>query len=262
MLRNGLYTRVIGKSLVYFRRLSSTMDEAARLAQDGAEEGTVVLAEEQTAGRGRFQRTWVSEPGNLYLSVVLRPSLEELRYLGVIPGLAVARAITKATGLRTTIKWPNDVRVSGRKVSGILVESALEADIVKYAVLGVGVNVALNPAVIDELADIATSLNVETGKPIDREALLGHLLQEIDRLYQVIRESVGRDKGSLDRVTGEWRALLETLGRQVEVRWQNEVYHGYAEDVDEVGNLRLRLGDGTLATLPAGEVTSGLSLAQ
>ena len=269
MLRQGLYTRVVGRRIVFFQRLSSTMDEGTRQAREGAEEGTVTLAEEQTAGRGRFQRAWFSLPGNLYLSIVMRPSLHALQYISIISGVAVVRAITKTTGLKPTIKWPNDVRLRGKKVCGILVENAIEASSVRYAIVGIGVNVALDLTTLEELADIATSLNVEAGTDVDRQILLRHLLQELDNLYLPLRKGheiprspvpgQAQAGASLERAKEEWRGLLEMLGKRVEVRWQDEVYSGYAEDVDEVGNLLLRLGDGTLATLPAGEVTSVLS---
>ena len=258
MLRGGLYTRVVGKRLLYFRHLASTMDEAARMAQEGTETGTVVLAEEQSAARGRFRRPWFAPPGNLYLSVVLRPSTEALHYLSIMSGVAVVRAIRKARGIRPTIKWPNDVMISGKKVCGILVENSLKGDTVQHSVLGIGVNVALDPSAVDELSGKATSLNRETETEVNREALLRHLLQELDNLYLPLRQARGAstDAGGSKPVMEEWRGLLETLGKQVEVAWLDDVYRGYAEDVDDVGNLLLRLEDGSVATLPAGEVTS------
>ena len=266
MLREGLYTRVVGRRILFFQRLPSTMDEAGRQAREAADQGTVILAEEQTSGRGRFQREWVSPAGNLYLSIVLRPSPQALQYLSIISGVAVVRAIRKTTGLRPTIKWPNDVKIDGKKVCGILVESALQDNRVQYAIVGIGINVAFDPSSVSELAGIATSLNLETGTEVDREVLLRHLLQELDGLYLPLQQAqagyrpadLGQSFGgdSLDRAKREWRAVLETLSRRVEVRWHEEVYTGYAEDVDEVGNLLLRLEDGTLVALPAGEVTS------
>ena len=252
-LRQGLYTRVIGRRLVHFQRLSSTMDEAARLAKQGAEDGTVIVAEAQTAGRGRFQRSWVSEAGNLYLSVILRPSLQALPYISIMSGVAVARAIRKATGLRSTIKWPNDVRIHGKKVCGILVENTVQGNNVDYAVVGIGLNVAFDPTTVEELSEIAISLNVAAGEAVDRPALLRYLLQEMDRLYLSLQQA--REPAAQD-IIEDWRSLLDTLGTQVEVRWGAEVYSGFAQDVDSLGNLLLRLADGTVATLPAGEVAS------
>ena len=264
MLRLGLHTRVVGRKLSYFRSLSSTMDEAARQAQNGVEEGAVVLSEEQTSGRGRFQRTWVSQVGNLYLSIVLRPSRRVLQYLSIISAVATVRAIRETTSLQPTVKWPNDIKIGGKKVSGILVEDALQADEVQYAIVGIGVNVAFEPPTVDGLAGIATSLNNEADAPVDRELLLGNLLQEMDGLYISLRPSHARSESkeaaqsredtALQRVRAEWRGLLETLGTDVEVRWGDESYIGRAEDVDEVGNLLLRQRDGVLVTLLAGEV--------
>lgn len=266
ILREGLYTQVIGRRILFFQRLSSTMEEADRQAGEDAEEGTVVIAEEQEAGRGRFQRAWVSAPGNLYLSIVLHPSLFAMQYLSIISGLAVVRAIRKTTEMKPTLKWPNDVRIGGKKVCGVLVESAVRGDRVEYGIVGIGINVDLNTDAVDGLADIATSLNKESRTKVDREVLLKNLLHEMDRLYVALREPLGpshsatsglaRGGPTLQGVMEEWRGLLETLGSQVEVRWQNEIYTGFAEDVDQVGNLLLRRGDGALTTLPAGEVTT------
>ena len=269
MLRNGLYTRVVGKRIAYFRHISSTMDEAVRRAQEGVEEGTVVLAGEQTAGRGRFGRTWVSEPGNLYLSIVLRPSLQVLQYLSLLSSVAVLRAIRKTTGLEPSIKWPNDLRLNGKKVCGILVENALQDNSVQYAIIGVGINVSIAPSASHGLVNAATSLNEEAAREIDLETLLRNLLHEMDSLYLPLRphsslalNQAGNDaadsttlRPSLDRVVNEWRGHLETLGTHVEVRWHDDLYAGLAEDVDKAGNLILKQCDGTRVTLPAGEVT-------
>ena len=265
MLREGLYTQVIGRRIIFFQRLSSTMEEATRQAKKEAEDGTVVIAEEQAAGRGRFQRAWVSPPGNLYISIVLRPSQLAIQYLGIASSLAVVRAIRKTTGMEPTIKWPNDVRIGGKKVCGVLIENSLRGDRVEYGIVGIGINVALNTDEIEGLTQIATSLNKASGTKVAREVLLKHLLQEMDRSYAILRDQLGHSHtpdsastncgSALQSVMGEWRELLETLGNQVEVRWQKDIYIGFAEDVDQVGNLLLRREDGELITLPAGEVT-------
>ena len=250
MLREGLYTRIVGRRISYFELLQSTMDEGARRAESGVEEGTVILTEQQSAGRGRFNREWVSRKGNLYLSIVLRPPLNVLQYLSIMSGVAVVRAIKNTTGLNPSIKWPNDVRLSGKKVSGILVEDALEGNVVAHAIVGIGVNVTFDPSSVVDLESIATSLEKESKGPIDRESLLRNLLQEMDRLYLGLMYGAGAKP-----VLAEWRSHLETLGQHVEVTWLGDVHSGYAEDVDESGNLLLRTQDDTLKVLPAGEVT-------
>jgi len=251
-LRGGLFTRVVGQRILFFQKLTSTMDEAARQAEGAygrppVPDGTVVVAETQTASRGRFQRHWVSQPGNLYLSVVFRPTLQALPSLSILSGVAVARAIRKTTGLNPRIKWPNDILLDGKKIAGILVESVLEGEAVRYAAVGIGINVSLDTNEINEIASFATSLNAATGDAVSREALLRHLLQDLDALYL----QLGQGKSPLL----EWKSLLETLGQRVRVACRDEIYVGLAEDVDPVGQLTLRLDDGEPVSLSAGDVT-------
>ncbi len=260
-LRQGLYTRVVGRRLLYHRSLESTMDEAARLARQCDDDGIVVVAEEQTAARGRFQRQWISEPGNLYLSAALRPSAWGLQYVSIMAGLAVARAIRKSTGLQPTLKWPNDIRLDGKKVCGVLVESSLTGGVVDWSVVGIGLNVGLKPENFPEIADIATSVNEELGAEADRTALLGSLLHELDRLYMPLRREAPPNPEEVESALLEWKGRLDTLGRRVRVQWKDEVYEGLAEDVDSVGNLILRTDLGVV-TLLAGEVTSQVDIAE
>ena len=245
-LRGGLFTRVIARRLLFFQELSSTMDEAARQAAAGTEEGTVVVAESQTASRGRMGRSWVSRQGNLYFSVVLRPTIHTLRLLNIIGGVATCRAIRKVAGLEPSIKWPNDVHLNRKKVAGILVESVVTSERVCYAVLGIGINVDLDTSSVEGLAGRITSLR-DVGRSVPREDLLRQLLQELDVLY--VQAVHGRSP------LVEWRGLLETLGQRVKVEWRGEVHLGQAEDLDEIGNLQLRLDDGSLISLTTGDVS-------
>ena len=224
------------------------MDELRSLADKGAAEGTVVVAEEQTAGRGRFNRTWVSPRGqNISFSVLLRPTLLQLPYVNMAATLAVRRAVLEVTGLAPRIKWPNDVRIDGRKLSGILIETAMEGQSVRHAIVGIGVNVNFDPAQFPEITEIATSIFRETGREADRTRVLQLVLEAFDDLYRDVRS--GRS------LTDDWAAQLETLGRMVEVRWREKAVEGRAEAVDEQGNLLLTLADGSPFTAVAGEVT-------
>ena len=135
-IKGGLFTKIVGRRLVFFQEIPSTMDQAARLAMEATTDGTVVVAETQTSGRGRFGRKWTSPTGNIYMSVVFRPTLDALPYLSILAGVATIQAIRKTTGLEPKIKWPNDVMLGKKKVAGILVESVTEGDSVCYAVLG------------------------------------------------------------------------------------------------------------------------------
>jgi BirA family biotin operon repressor/biotin-[acetyl-CoA-carboxylase] ligase len=246
-LRSGLFTRTVGKRILYFQELSSTMDEAARLAEAGAEEGTVVVAETQNAGRGRFGRTWVSSIGNLYLSVVFRPSPLALAQLNVVAGVAVARAIRKTTGLSPRIKWPNDVLVAGKKVAGILVETVAQGSEICYSVVGIGINITLDDDKAAALDGQATGLEEAAGCTVDRSGVLRQLLTDLDSLY--LQSAAGKSPQP------EWKGLLDTLGQRVRITWRDETWVGQAEQVDEMGNLLLRLDDGNLVTMTAGDVT-------
>lgn len=248
-IRQGLYTHVVGRRILYYPELPSTMDEAARLAGEGAEEGTVVIAEVQTSGRGRQGRNWVSEPGNLLFSVLFRPSVGQLPFVSLIGGVAAARAVRKVAGLYPQIKWPNDLLLNGRKMAGILAESAIVGNSVWYAVLGIGINVSLDVSQSGEISSVATSVNAAAGSEVKRESLLRQLLIELDDLY--IR--LGRGESPID----EWRGLLETTGRRVKATSGNDTWAGLAEGVDDTGNLLLRLDDGRLMTLTAGDVSLG-----
>lgn len=250
VVRDGLYTHVVGRRVLYYPAVKSTMDVAARLAAEGAEEGAVVVAERQWAGRGRQGRSWVSRPGNLLLSALFRPDLAQLPFISILGAAAAARAVRKAAGLSPAIKWPNDLMLAGRKAGGILAESAVAGDRVCYAVLGIGVNIGWNPAEADDAPVAgATSLNAAAGWEVAREGLLRQLLLELDDLYL----RLGRGESPL----AEWRGLLETLGRRVTARSGGEVWTGLAEDVDATGNLLLRLDGGDVVTLTAGDVTIG-----
>ena len=248
-LERALAHRIIGHRIHHYDLIGSTMDEARRLAADGAAEGTVVIAEEQTAGRGRFNRAWVSPRGeNLSFSVILTPPASQLQYMNMAATLAVARTVANVAGLQPTIKWPNDVRVGGLKISGILIETAIESADAVCAIIGIGVNVNFDPSRYAEIADISTSIYRETGQRRNRTPVLQTLLEHFDDSYAIVRSG-----GSL---TAEWSAMLDTLGRSVSLRSQDAVIEGIAESVNAQGNLLVRRNDGSLYTATAGEVTS------
>ena len=248
LLRQKLSGRVVGCQVLHYDTLGSTMDEARRLAEQGEPEGTVVLVEEQTAGRGRFSRQWVSPRGkNLSFSVLLRPAASQLPHMNMAATLAVQRAVAAITGLSPAIKWPNDVRVNDRKMSGILIETVMDGGDVAHAIVGIGVNVNLDPSLYPEISSIATSILRETGQRADRTTVLRRVLEHFDDLYSTVQGG-----GSLAQ---QWAEQLETLGRSVQVRWQEQVVEGRAESIDEQGNLVLARPDGTTFTAVAGEVT-------
>ncbi|MCH8309628.1 MAG: biotin--[acetyl-CoA-carboxylase] ligase [Chloroflexi bacterium] len=240
--------RVIGHKFHYHQSLASTMDETRRLALEGASEGIVVIAEHQTKGRGRFDRKWVSPVGlNLAFSILFRPEISHLPLINMAATLAVCDAVRDLTGLSPEIKWPNDVRINGKKLSGILVETEVQGTEVVHTVVGIGMNVNLDPRNYPEIALIATSFLAETGRRFDRADVLRSALQHLDEYYAEIRAG--------NSLTHAWAERLETLGKLIQVRWKDDVIEGVADSVDDQGNLILKRPDGSLITVVAGEVT-------
>lgn len=247
-IRDGLKGRTVGGNVVYFGTLDSTMDEARRLAEQGVTEGTVVIAEEQTRGRGRFDRRWISDPGqDLMLSVVLRPDGSQLPYVNMAAALSVCSTLSQVAGMDATIKWPNDVKICGSKVSGILVECTVNSRDIDYAVLGIGLNVNSNLEVTKGISSIATSMYNETSRTFNRTDVLIDLLRGLNQRYLNIRSGLS--------LVDEWASRLETLGKTIRVRWQDKMQDGVATGVDDQGNLLVRRPDGVMTTVVAGEVT-------
>ncbi len=249
-IRWGLPTKLIGRRVLAYSRLGSTNDEAKRLAEAGEPEGTLVIADEQTAGRGRLQRTWWAPPGTaLLISLIFRPQLapHQAQRLTMLCSLAICEAIVKTTGLAPAVKWPNDVLLRGRKVCGILTELGLEGQRLAYAVVGMGINVNVDFSGVGELARTATSLAQELGREVSRLELLRAILVGIEERYA--RLCAGESPHA------EWAARLATLGQQVVVTTPNERMSGVAEGVDADGALLLRDDNGVLRRILAGDVT-------
>ena len=217
------------------------------MANKGASEGTVVIAGTQTAGRGRIGRTWLSPKGSLAMSIMLKPTLDNLPQLIMIASLAVVRAIKQIADLETQIKWPNDVLIKGKKVCGILIENEVKGDRINFAIIGIGINVNFDPLAFPEIEEIATSLSYELGAEISKVELISTLLFELEQLY--LEAQAGAP------VYREWQENMDTLGRWIQVKTGETVEKGKAETVTEKGNLILRRADGSLAEIVSGDVT-------
>ena len=246
-ITSNLATRFIGQRVIYYPRLTSTMEVAKQEAQRGAVEGTVVVADEQTGGRGRIKRAWLSPKDNIALSLVLYPSIVYLPSLIMLASLAVVHTIETVTGLRSQVKWPNDVLVNGRKACGILIESSIRGNIVDYAIIGIGINVNLKLSDFPEISSTATSLSDELGMDVSCLSVIRKLLVEIERLYLALQAG-----GSIYE---EWRDSLVTLGKKVQVKSGKTMYEGVAESVARDGSLLLRHSNGTLSRIVAGDAT-------
>lgn len=245
-IRRCLNTSVFGKAMVVEPVLASTNTTARELAKQGAPEGTAVVADMQTAGRGTRSRSFFSPRGGVYLSVILRPCEAQGSLITSCAAVAVARAIERLCPLRVEIKWVNDLYVSGRKLCGILTEAGLDpvTGRLDYVVLGIGVNVA-SIQFPPELETLATSLGNE-GCAVDRNALIAAILNEWERAYSTI------DSGDF---LDESRRRSCVLGKRVTVRRGDEIYVATAADINERGHLLVRRDSGETEVLVSGEVS-------
>lgn len=242
-----LKTRCIGREVLYFPGLPSTMDTARNEALKGAEEGTVVIAGEQTGGRGRLKRVWLAPEGNIALSVILHPDIKALPCLVMIASLAVVQSIESVAGVKADIKWPNDVLIGGKKVGGILIENEVRGNRVAFSIVGIGINIDLTATDYKEIADTATSLKKESGKDNLQLKIIRSLLTEFDKLYLQLPDR--------KEIYEAWRDRLATLGKKVRAQSGSRVIEGTAESVDEEGTLTIRGKDGKLTKVVAGDVT-------
>jgi BirA family transcriptional regulator, biotin operon repressor / biotin---[acetyl-CoA-carboxylase] ligase len=245
-ITRGLRTNFIGRKVICYPTLTSTMDAARQATRQGTIAGTVIIAGEQTAGKGRLQRTWLSPLGNIALSIILNPDIAALPYLLMIASLAVSHSIETVTGLQTRIKWPNDILIDGKKVSGILIENEVKGNKVAFSIVGIGINVDLKVAAYPEISSAAISLKSESGKDL-RIKIIRSLLTEFEMLYFKLPES--------QTIYESWRDRLITLGNKVRATSGPHTIEGIAESVDETGALIIRQPDNRLVRVVAGDVT-------
>lgn len=251
-VRDGLITRRLGTRLHYFPELDSTNAYAKRLAEQGAGEGEVVLAEAQTRGRGRLGRSWVSPPFvNLHVSVILRPELPPVHapQITLMAAVALADTITSFIGNPPAIKWPNDILVDGRKLAGVLTESSCEAGRIEFVILGIGVNLNYPVAWMPEaIRERATSIITLTQNRICREAFVRRLIQDLDRCYGELQE-VGFAALAL-----RWQALFGLRGRKVRAEMTDQIVTGTAKGIDRDGALIVEDDQGKPHRIVAGDV--------
>ncbi|NIS60435.1 MAG: biotin--[acetyl-CoA-carboxylase] ligase, partial [Proteobacteria bacterium] len=236
-----------------FGELDSTNSEAYRMAQDGGQEGEVVVADRQLRGRGRLGRRWLSPPGvNLYVSVILRPPIpvRNATLITLMAAVATAKATKGISGLQPRIKWPNDLLINNKKVAGLLNEMNGKAGQVEFIVLGIGINVNMTMGMIpEEMKSTATSLRKELGYDISRVELLRALLQEVDREYQAFLT------GEPGRMLRQWEEFSHMVGKPVEMRSFNEVIRGRVKGIDSNGSLLLSVPDGSEKKVIAGDIS-------
>ena len=227
----------------YFPEISSTMDAARELAKKGAKEGTIVIAETQTRGRGRLSREWLSPEGGIYFTLVLRPRISPAYAprINLMAAVAVAATIRKLFGLKAELKWPNDVLIKGRKVCGILAEMDAEMDVVNFVNVGIGINANTS---VPQFEKTATSLKDALGREISRKEFLSALLVGIERRQALLMEA---------DLLEEWKKLSATLNKDVRIMSLGEEVIGQAIDIDATGALILKGQDGSLRTVLVGD---------
>jgi BirA family biotin operon repressor/biotin-[acetyl-CoA-carboxylase] ligase len=227
----------------YFREIGSTMDVARKLAEGGAEQGTIVVAESQSRGRGRMNKEWLSPDGGIYFTVILRPNISPAYAprMSLMASVAVASAIRRLLGLKAELKWPNDVLVGGKKVCGILAEMNAELDAVNFINLGIGINANTS---ISQQEEKASSLKEQLGKEVSRKELFRAVLAELDERQGLLTTA---------DLLEEWKGLSATIGRDVRILAPGEEITGKAVDIDSSGALMIRAKDGSLRSAIAGD---------
>ena len=251
-LEQGLKTKTMGQSIYFYEETDTTNNRARELALEGAPEGTLVVAEKQTAGRGRRGKVWESPLGTgIWMSLVLRPQImpAEASVLTLLCGLATAEAIEAETGLSAGIKWPNDILINGKKAVGILTEMDCEMSEVHFVIPGIGINV--NTASFPpEIADIATSLYLECGKTVSRRRLVHKVLERLEEHYETFLRT-----GSFTAMLEDYRKHCITLGKEVHVLGR-EPFFAEALDITPEGELLVRRADnGKEEVVFSGEVS-------
>lgn len=247
-IKAGLKTGVIGKDIKYFKETESTNTIAREIA-NSVEEGTVVIAESQTGGRGRLGRKWLSPEGGIWLSIILKPKMQPLYAprITLLAGVTVAKTI-RYYGIPAKIKWPNDILINGKKACGILTEIGAEIDMIDYVVVGIGIDANVDTESFPEdIRESSTSLKKELGKNINRVEFVQRLLEEFELLYIKFQ-----DEG-FPQILEEWRSLSATIGEWVKITTASRTLYGEAIGVDNEGALILETGEGKLEKIVSGD---------
>lgn len=250
-IREYLHTKWLGNTILYEPKMDSTNIQAKRLGEHDAVNGTVVVTECQTAGRGRRGKTWVSPTGNCYFSILLRPEVlvDRASIITLVSAMALANAIKQVTALDTMIKWPNDVIANGKKLCGILTESSTDLEYINYAVVGIGINTNQTDFP-EEIKDMASSIRLETGNKVNRAELLGTFLNVFETYYETFLETE-----DLTKLSEEYNRLLVNRGREVKIIEKETERILTAVGIDDKGGLIVENRNGQRETIISGEVS-------
>ena len=253
VLEKSLEGEFIGRPLYYYPEISSTNDEAFRLGISGAPEGTAVIADNQTKGKGRLQRVWHSPPGsNIYTSIILRPNFkpEQAPQISIAAGVAVAEILNEYCPGHVQLKWPNDVLLNKKKVCGILAQMKTSLNDIDFVVLGIGINVNIGYNQLPpDIRTIATSLAIESGREIARLELIISLYENLAKWYkQLLQKGFGAIKE-------KWLNLAPMISQNVQVMFSNEVVSGKALGLDDDGSLIILTVNNETVKVSAGDAT-------
>jgi BirA family biotin operon repressor/biotin-[acetyl-CoA-carboxylase] ligase len=252
-IKNGLRTDFVGQKIYHFTEVTSTNDVAKELALEGAEEGTIVISETQSRGRGRLGRKWFSPEGGIWFSVILCPKMspKHAPKITFALSIAMAKTIIKMFRLKVKVRWPNDVLINNKKVCGILTElSSKSGAAIDFIVSGIGINANTNMKSFPKaLRESLTSLEEQVRRKISREAFLKALFQELEHYYKMLT------KCGFAQILREWKSLTDTLNSYVEVTSFDEKVKGQAIDVDQDGALLIRLEDGSIKKVMSGDAS-------
>ncbi len=254
-IKRHLKTDFIGQRIEYYASVPSTGLIAKDLcAKTPVAElnGTVIIAEEQSGGTGRLGRHWVSPPGGIWTTIILKPEIpiDHVFMVTMACSIALVRTIRKLYQIGALIKWPNDIYIGDRKVAGILLEISAEAEDVKHCILGIGIDANVPPQSLPGNPETPiTSLQAEHGEPIDRAAFLAYLLREFERRLRLI------EAGEYESIVREWKSLSLTLDKRVKIKTPRKSFEGMAIDIDEYGALIVRRDNGKVERVFSGDCT-------
>lgn len=254
-IQRGLSTNYVGKEIYYFPELKSTNIRAKEKALHGAEEiseGTLIVAERQSAGKGRLGREWFSPVGGIWFSVILYPQLSPsyISRITLMTAVAVVKSIKICTQIKSQIKWPNDILINEKKVCGILTEMSAELDIINWVVVGIGINVNIEHREFPEdIQENTISLKETSGKEISRVKLAQTFLQEFEKYYEILK------RREFSSILKEWKLYSHTLGKKIRVDIGERIITGEAVDINEEGSLILKKEDGELLEIISGTIT-------
>jgi BirA family biotin operon repressor/biotin-[acetyl-CoA-carboxylase] ligase len=253
LLEKKLLGKTIGHKLYYYQEIGSTNDEAFRLAGAGAREGTVIIANSQTKGKGRLQRIWHSpSEANIYTSIILRPNFAPnlATQIPIMAGVAVAEILEGYCIGKVTLKWPNDVHLNGKKICGILSQAKTTVNSIAFVVLGIGINVNIShEQFTPDIRDIATSLAIEGGRDFFRQELIISLYENLTKWYKKLK------RNGFDEIKEKWLSMTPMISCNIQVMFQDEVIRGRALDIAEDGSLIILNAKDEKIKISAGDAT-------